>query len=615
MVAAGNTHGEITIFQIQKQLPNDLLPHEIAASLIASPIKPNERYTIRNIGRGRITCVEWSKNGLKLFSGDTNGVVLFTEFDFSKHICKSIEILNEKYGIVQMNFRNPWLLVSTLYRAIVCHRIETNEWKILQIGRSDRKILNEFGATFAPVVPNDGRKNNNNPTLPGIYNVCFLQMHYSNCNHDFYSAAVLCSRPRFRFWMADADGNVSHTFLLKDSVAKNTTIFEVPLLNPQHSKPVNIDDVYFGPCHYFLDKFIITYCESIVFIVNLELLKVIATIRRLRKIQYLTVNGSEIFIVEGGRSVVRIAMTPEPAINRNGIKYVQTDDTNLLANEMKIEIEEESITQGDECFELPPIENITLDVPLTCSITEHNLLRDDKLLLEHSRKMEVFEKLNELDYDDSILFEASTKRKKKISLDNTAVVDKFNGIVEIGQQAELIDKRQCKSKATNGTGDDLLLAPSNGLQIERVVRPSIMEASFCNGSGMLEAQTEEEKQCEIASEIQSHRMIGVVSGSTSHIAAIAFKPIEFNYPVNVNPITNATPIKANEDKSRAKQRFDAADNSQNIDKYPGLSNFPKLWNVSIDKCDESHDSAIGSDLYADEDGSSNEGIGNDWVFL
>lgn len=164
MVAVGNTHGEITIFQIQKQLPSDLLPHELAASLIASPIKPNERYTIRSPGRARITCVEWSKNGSKLFSGDASGVVVFTEFDFGQHICKSMEILNEKYGIVQMSFRMPWLLVSTLYRAIVCQRKEhTNEWRISQIGRSDRKILNEFGAAFAPADTDDRRKTTTTP--------------------------------------------------------------------------------------------------------------------------------------------------------------------------------------------------------------------------------------------------------------------------------------------------------------------------------------------------------------------------------------------------------------------------------------------------------------------
>lgn len=435
----------------------------------------------------------------------------------------------------------------------------------------------------------------------------------------FHQTALICSRPRFRFWMADTDGNVSHTYLLKDSVAKNSTIFEVPLLNPRQRKPVNIDDVYFGPCHFYLGKFIITHCESIVFIVNLELLKVIATVRRLRQIQYLAVSGDEIFIVEGGRSVVRIAMTPEPAILHNGFKYVQSSGKNLLATDSRIEVEEECVTQGDECFELPPIENIRLDIPLMCNITEHNLLRDDKLLLEHSRKMEVFEKLNELDYDDSILFEACTKRKKKISADNAAVVDKFNGIVEIGQQAELIDKQQSVTNARSIV-DRSLVAPSSGLHIERIVRPSVMEASFCNGSGTLEAQMEprhEPVEQQLILAIKSQPIFETISNSSVDITPIPFKPIEFSYPVDVNPITNATPVKQKSDGMTKQRPIKSiqSDESQMMNKFPGLANMPKLWDISIENCDDKYqpkDTSMNND---GGDTSKNEGIENDWVFL
>lgn len=436
------------------------------------------------------------------------------------------------------------------------------------------------------------------------------------------TTAVICSRPRFRFWMADIEGNVSHTYLLKDSVAKNSMIFEVPLLNPRQRKPVNIDDVYFGPCHFYLGKFIITYCESIVFIVNLELLKVIATVRRLRQIQYLAVSGDEIFIVEGGRSVVRIAMTQEPAILRNGFKYVQINGKSLLATESRIEVEEECVTQGDECFELPPIENIRLDIPLMCNITEHNLLRDDKLLLEHSRKMEVFEKLNELDYDDSILFEACTKRKKKMSADKAMVADKFNGIVEIGQQAELIDKQQSITNAKSIV-DNSLVTPSSAVHIERIIRPSIMEASFCNGSGTLETQMEQQNLVEQhVPEIRSQPIFEAISNSTvdtttTTTTIVPFKPIEFSYPVDVNPITNATPVKQAGD-GMAKQRSiksDTSDESQTIAKFPGLANMPKLWDISIEQFDGEHQSN-GIDANGDDgNGATKEGIENDWVFL
>lgn len=40
------------------------------------------RYTIGNLHKSQITAIEWSKNGMRLFSGDKNGVIIMTEIDF-----------------------------------------------------------------------------------------------------------------------------------------------------------------------------------------------------------------------------------------------------------------------------------------------------------------------------------------------------------------------------------------------------------------------------------------------------------------------------------------------------------------------------------------------------
>ncbi|XP_055320315.1 WD repeat-containing protein CG11141 [Sitodiplosis mosellana] len=447
MVAAGNAHGEVSIFQIQKELPSELASHEIAASLIT--FKPIERYTIKDVYRGAITCVEWSKNGMKLFSGDNHGIVVMTELDFGQHICKSMEVINEKFGIVQMQFCNPYLLVSTLYRAVVCKRDEMNEWQVSQIGRTDRKVLNDFGAVFTPIDV-DHRK----------------------------PPSVIGARPGFRFWMADVDGNVSHTFLLKESVNEFRSIFEVPLLNPVHSKVTNIKDTYFGPCHYYMGKYIVTYCESMVFIVNLEKLKVMATIKRLRNIQYLTVNGNEIFIVEGGRSIVRISIVPDGLGLAGSTQYVSSNNNNMM-NDSNIEIQEETVTQADECFELPPIETIHLNVPLACRIGEHQLLKEDKLLLEHSKKLQVFEKINTLDYDESILFQTGTKKKKKTSVHSTSSDEaKIDGVVEIGRQAEFFTEQTNEFDKTNQQIIDR--PPEISSFTESTTKPCLMQASFCD---------------------------------------------------------------------------------------------------------------------------------------
>lgn len=41
-----------------------------------------ERYSINGLHKNAVTAVEWSKNGMKLFSGDQDGLVVLTEIDF-----------------------------------------------------------------------------------------------------------------------------------------------------------------------------------------------------------------------------------------------------------------------------------------------------------------------------------------------------------------------------------------------------------------------------------------------------------------------------------------------------------------------------------------------------
>lgn len=76
MVACGNKKGNISIFQIPKSHP-DGLPDSLKPKN-----KQVERYSVTELHSGAITALEWSKNGMKLFSGDKNGLVVITEIDF-----------------------------------------------------------------------------------------------------------------------------------------------------------------------------------------------------------------------------------------------------------------------------------------------------------------------------------------------------------------------------------------------------------------------------------------------------------------------------------------------------------------------------------------------------
>lgn len=50
-----------------------------------------------------------------------------------------MELLNEKYEIVQLSYSQQLLLVSTLYRSIVCCHRE-DRWKVSQVGQKERKV-------------------------------------------------------------------------------------------------------------------------------------------------------------------------------------------------------------------------------------------------------------------------------------------------------------------------------------------------------------------------------------------------------------------------------------------------------------------------------------------
>lgn len=452
MIAAGMQSGEVNVFQIQKEHPPEL---NIIAPITKA--KPIERYTIGDRNRSTITALEWSKNGMKLFSGDGQGLVVMTEFDFMAHISKSCGIFNETYAIVQICFLHPWLLVSSMYRSIICEQdmsdmmatSPTVSWKISQIGKKDRKVLSKFGAVF---------------TGP-----------------DRRAPVIICSRPSYRFWSANTDGDVSRTFLLKDAVLKES--IEVPLLNPGPSRLITtISDANsnFGPCYNYKDAYILTHNEHTIFIINLEKLKVEAKVQRLRHIHCLVICDWEIFVLEGGRSLVRLSILPERirdgsvVYNTNyvsGCSSGNIQSAYVVKPLLEFEAEEGAITRADECFELPPIEHLVLETEL--NITNGMNSKENKLLLEHSLKTEVFERINQLQYDNAILYKTGLWSKKKKSNQK-----RNEGIVEVGQQAVQLqtpDASVPKSASMKVTSDN----GSNGV-VPKKAAPELSEPTSMN---------------------------------------------------------------------------------------------------------------------------------------
>jgi hypothetical protein len=98
------------------------------------------RFIVTNLHKSAVTSLKISKNGMKIYSGDKNGVIVLSEFRYPNTCVYSQEILNEKYEIVQIDLYQKLLLISTTYRSVVCSFSESDKkWNVIQIGKKDRK--------------------------------------------------------------------------------------------------------------------------------------------------------------------------------------------------------------------------------------------------------------------------------------------------------------------------------------------------------------------------------------------------------------------------------------------------------------------------------------------
>ncbi|XP_017002326.3 WD repeat-containing protein CG11141 [Drosophila takahashii] len=410
MVAAGCANGQVSIFQIQKELPRDL---DLVAPCTRN--RPIERYTIRDLHKCVVSCCEWSKNGMKLYSGDRQGVVVLTEFDYQAHLSKSVEILSEAYEIVQLSVQQSHLLVATLYRCIVCQLdAVTSQWIITQVGKKDRKQLIDCGAVF-------------------------LKKQAAN------QAQLICGRPGLRFWVADAAGNVSKTVLFRDAVLRSPT-WEIPILNPkQRSEPSaaststklfgNEDAGYVASSNFrqlYLydghDSLVVTHDDATLYILNLERLKVEAVARGFRKILDFCVCGKEIFVLEGDRTLLRLAPLPEPPNKTVKVIFnplmpppVPVLGSSYSQLESPVELQAEPVLQcAEECFELSPTEQVDLNVPIEMAV--------ESPLVQQSRRLEIFRRIGQMDFEQSIVH---TCRKTSVG---KSPEDNGSGIVEIGHE-------------------------------------------------------------------------------------------------------------------------------------------------------------------------------------
>ncbi|XP_015594722.1 WD repeat-containing protein CG11141 [Cephus cinctus] len=423
MVAVGNDQGVVSVFQIPKN-PPDSLPD----SLKPKQKKQVERYTIAGLHKSAVTAVEWSKNGMKLFSGDKDGLVVLTEIDFYMHLSKSSELLNEKYSVVQLSYQQGHLLVSTVFRTILVNRSQND--KVSQVGQKERKMLGRLGATFGP------------------------------CQDHTRDPVIYASRPGLRLWQADKFGTVLKTLIFKDAVRSTHT--EVELLNPaSETAKLNRSEPTFGVVLPFCDDLLVTYNDEMIYVVNPATIAITSAVTDLRRITNVACTKDEIFILEGDRNIIRLAYYPETnnlssSINMESlidplasiaeisrpvtagileltsklkessivpaIPFRKINPTNFIQSmsmlsTVNVGTDTTTVINAEEATEMPPIVPLNLNTPL---ITDVDLIPEHSIPNKHDVQKEeecrndrrfIFHEIGRQEFED-IVFTPERKSKR-----------------------------------------------------------------------------------------------------------------------------------------------------------------------------------------------------------
>ncbi|XP_061651275.1 tectonin beta-propeller repeat-containing protein 2 isoform X3 [Phyllopteryx taeniolatus] len=265
LVAAGTASGRVAVFQLVSPLPGRN--------------KQLRRFDVVGLHKGTVTSLAWSTNGMKLFSGDDKGRVVFSALDLDQGTCTPTLLLEEPGGVVQLDYSHQLLLVSTQQRSLLYF---THTQQVQQLGTKPRKS-GRFGACF----------------LPALCKQSDLQ--------------VFAARPGLRLWRSDVSGHVVDTRLLKAIFNTQIPHFEIfPRPGPVGAyRPA---ERQLGLLSCFLKEgWILSWNEYSVYVLDCVSQELVGALESSGDIVSLSCCDNEIFVLKGDRDLIRLSDSPEGA--------------------------------------------------------------------------------------------------------------------------------------------------------------------------------------------------------------------------------------------------------------------------------------------------------------
>ncbi|XP_026194956.1 tectonin beta-propeller repeat-containing protein 2 [Anabas testudineus] len=276
LVAVGTASGRVAVFQLVSPLPGRN--------------KQLRRFDVVGLHKGSVTSLAFSTNGMKLFSGDDKGRVVFSALDLDQGVCKPELLLEEPSGVVQMEYSHQVLLVSTQQRSLL---YSTQTQELQQLGTKPRKSSGRFGACF----------------LPALCKQSDLQ--------------VFAARPGLRLWRSDIRGHVEDTRLLKPLFSTQIPQFDL------FPRPVPVGayrpaDRQLGLLSCFLrDSWILSWNEYNIYVLDYLNEVIIGALESSGDIVSVSSCDNEIFVLKGDRDIIRLSSSPEGLASNLSELYVR----------------------------------------------------------------------------------------------------------------------------------------------------------------------------------------------------------------------------------------------------------------------------------------------------
>uniref|UniRef100_A0AAR2K526 HPS5-like beta-propeller domain-containing protein n=1 Tax=Pygocentrus nattereri TaxID=42514 RepID=A0AAR2K526_PYGNA len=272
LVAVGTASGRVALFQLVSQLPGRN--------------KQLRRFDVVGLHKSTVTALAWSANGMKLFSGDDKGKVVYSAVDLDQGVCNPVVVLEEPSAIVQLEYSQKVLLVSTCQRSLLFY---TQEQCLQQLGTKPRKSNGKFGACFQPGL----------------------------CKQS--DLLVYAARPGLRLWRTDVRGRVQETHVLKPLFNQDVPQFELfPRSGPTGAYRPAERQLGLVSC-FLKEGWVLSWNEYSVYILDCTNQVIIGGLESCGDIVSVSCSENEIFILKGDRDIMRISNCPEGLLSNSKI--------------------------------------------------------------------------------------------------------------------------------------------------------------------------------------------------------------------------------------------------------------------------------------------------------